>query len=78
MMSEDRQPTSAKPSNTTDNITLDTDEIGIWLINEAPEGPQQMGLVTWHEVTKRIQRQLLQEKFMLVLAELDKEMLDAE
>lgn len=62
----------------TDNITLDTDEIGIWLINEAPEGPQQMGLVTWHEVTKRIQRQLLQEKFMLVLAELDKEMLDAE
>lgn len=78
MSNKDRQPTSAKPSNTTDNITLDTDEIGIWLINEAPEGPQQMGLVTWHEVTKRIQRQLLQEKFMLVLAELDKEMLDAE
>lgn len=71
MSNKDRQPTSA-------TITLDTDEIGIWLINETPEGPQQMGLVTWSELTKRIQQQLLQEKFMFVLAELDKEILDAE
>ena len=75
MSDKDWQPTSAKDIG---NVTLDTDENGIWLINETPEGPQQMGLVTWHEITKRIQQQLLQEKFMLVLAELDKEIFDAE
>ena len=75
MSDKDRQPTSA---NDIGNITLDTDENGIWLINETPEDRQQMGLVTWYEITKRIQQQLLQEKFMLVLAELDKEILDAE
>lgn len=46
-MSKDRQPTSARDDG---NITLDTDEIGIWLIYETPEGPQQMGLVTWNTV----------------------------
>ena len=34
------------------NITLDTDELGIWLINETPEGPQQMGMVSWAEVAR--------------------------
>jgi hypothetical protein len=29
------------------NLTLDTDELGIWLINEAPEGTQQMGHISW-------------------------------
>lgn len=60
------------------NITLETDELGIWLIHEEPNWgtKSQMGHISWHEVTKRIQQQLLQEKFLLVLAELDKELLD--
>ena len=70
-MTKHRQPTSA-------NITLETDEIGIWLMDNTPEDQQRLGLVTWSEITKRIQQQLLQDKFMLVLAELDKEILDAE
>ena len=53
------------------NITLDTDELGIWLINETPEGPQQMGHISWKEVTRGVQQALLQEKFLIVLAELD-------
>jgi len=52
------------------NITLDTDELGIWLINETPEGPQQMGMVSWKEVARGVQTALLQEKFLIVLAEL--------
>ena len=60
------------------NITLETDELGIWLINDDPcwEQKTQMGHISWHEITKRIQQQLLQEKFLLVLAELDKGLLD--
>ena len=52
MSNKDRQPTSA--------ITLDTDEIGIWLINETLEGPQQMGLVTWAEIAKYVRRNIQQ------------------
>jgi len=52
------------------NITLDTDELGIWLINETPEGPKQMGMVSWKEVTRGVQNALLQEKLLIVLAEL--------
>lgn len=57
------------------NITLETDELGIWLVED---GEYQVGHISWYEITKRIQQQLLQDKFMLVLAELDKEILDEE
>jgi len=56
-------------------ITLDTDELGIWLINDTPDGPQQMGHISWKEVTRGVQTALLQEKFLIVLAELDKDLL---
>jgi len=52
------------------NITLDTDELGIWLINETPEGPQQMGMVSWMEVARGVQNALLQEKFLIALAKI--------
>ena len=57
------------------DITLDTDELGIWLINDTPDGPQQMGHISWNEVTRGVQNALLQEKFLIVLAELDKDLL---
>ena len=57
------------------DITLDTDELGIWLINDTPDGPQQMGHISWKEVTRGVQNALLQEKFLIVLAELDKDLL---
>lgn len=57
MSDKDRQPTSA-------TITLDTDEIGIWLIDETPEGPQQMGLVTWSEITKRVRQKIRQAEYL--------------
>lgn len=56
-----------------DNITLDTDEIGIWLIAETTHGPQQMGHVSWSEITERIQQKLLQEQFMIALIKMDEE-----
>jgi len=62
-------------NKTIPQITLDTDELGIWLINETPEGPQKMGMVSWKEVTRGVQTALLQEKFLIVLAELDKDLL---
>ena len=60
------------------NLTLDTDELGIWLIDDAPEGPQQLGHISWREITRGVQQALLQEKFLIALAEIDKEMIDAE
>ena len=60
-MSEDRQPTSAKDIG---NITLDTDEIGIWLINETPEGPQQMGLITWEVIARRVRQKNQQVEYL--------------
>lgn len=54
---------------TLSDITLETDEIGIWLL----VGDQQAGHVSWYEITKRIQQQLLQEKFLIALAETDAE-----
>lgn len=60
------------------NLTLDTDELGIWLIDETPEGPQQMGFISWKEITRGVKQSLLQEEFLLELAELDKEQIDAE
>ena len=55
----------------TMNITLDTDELGIWLIDETPEGPKQMGMVSWNQITKGVQDSLLQERFLIALAKLD-------
>ena len=60
------------------NLTLDTDELGIWLIDDTPEGPQQMGHISWREITRGVQQALLQENFLIALAEMDKEMIDAE
>lgn len=53
------------------NITLDTDELGIWLIEETPDGPLQMGMVSWKQITQGVQNALLQEKFLIALARLD-------
>ena len=59
------------------NLTLDTDDLGIWLINEAPEGAQQMGHISWKEVARGVQQALLQEKFLIALAEIDKDYRDS-
>jgi hypothetical protein len=61
MSNKDRQPTSAKDIG---NITIDTDEVGIWLIDETPEGPQQMGLVTWEVIAKYVRRNIQQAEFI--------------
>lgn len=61
-----------------DSLNLETDEIGIWLVVNTSHGPQQVGHVSWYEITKRIQQKLLQEKFLLTLAKLDGELLDNE
>jgi hypothetical protein len=57
------------------NLTLDTDELGIWLIDDTPQGPEQMGFISWKEVTRGVQTALLQEKFLIALAEMDKDLL---
>ena len=51
------------------NITLDTDELGIWLIEETPDGPQQMGHISWKTVAQGVQTALLQEKFLIALTQ---------
>lgn len=55
------------------NLTLDTDELGIWLIDETPEGPQQMGHISWKVVTQGVQNALIKDKFLLALAKIDEE-----
>ena len=55
------------------DITLETDNIGIWLLEMTPDGMNQLGHVSWYEITKRIQQQLLQEKFLIALAKMDEE-----
>jgi hypothetical protein len=55
------------------DITLETDSVGIWLLKMTPEGANQIGHVSWHEITRRIQDQLLQEKFLMALAKIDEE-----
>lgn len=57
------------------NLTLDTDELGIWLIDDTPEGPQQLGHISWREITRGVQQALLQENFLIALAEIDKDLL---
>ena len=53
------------------NLTLDTDELGIWLVDDRPEGPLQLGHISWKAITQGVQTALLQEKFLLALAKLD-------
>ena len=55
------------------NITLDTDEFGIWLIEETEGGPKQMGHISWKEITRGVQDALLQEQFLIALAKIDQE-----
>ena len=57
------------------NLTLDTDELGIWLIDDTPEGPQQLGYISWREITRGVQQALLQENFLIALAEMDKDLI---
>ena len=56
-MSEDRQPRSA-------TITLDTDEIGIWLMDNTPEDRQRLGLVTWEEIAKYVRQNIQQAEYI--------------
>ena len=62
------------------NLTLDTDELGIWLVEDIPEGPLQLGHVSWKVVAQGVQTALLQERFLLALTRLDEEdgLFDAE
>ena len=53
------------------DITLDTDELGIWLIEETKDGPKQLGMVSWKQITQGVQTALLQERFLIALAKLD-------
>lgn len=57
------------------NLTLDTDELGVWLIDDKPEGPLQLGHISWKIITQGVQQALLQEKFLIALAEIDKDLL---
>ena len=61
-------------------LTLDTDELGIWLVNETPEGPQQMGHISWMAIKQGVQTALFQEQFSMALDKLDAEeaLLDVE
>ena len=55
------------------NITLDTDELGIWLIEETEDGTKQMGHISWKQITRGVQQALLQEQFLIALAKIDQE-----
>ena len=57
------------------NLTLDTDELGIWLITDGVGETQQLGHISWREITRGVQQALLQEKFLIALAEMDKDLL---
>ena len=55
------------------DITLETDDVGIWLIEMTSDGMNQLGHVSWYEITRRIEQKLLQEKFLLALTRIDEE-----
>ena len=57
------------------NLTLDTDELGIWLITEEAGETQQLGNISWREITRGVQQALLQENFLIALAEMDKDLI---
>lgn len=55
-----------------ENVTLETDELGIWLVESLDNGlVHQLGHVSWKEVTKGIQQCLLQEMFLIALTEIE-------
>jgi len=57
-----------------DSITLDTDELGIWLVDETEGGNfQQMGHISWKEVARGVQQALLQERFLIALQKMGQE-----
>jgi hypothetical protein len=59
------------------NITLDVDELGIWLVDETEGGNfQQMGFISWKEIARGVQNALLQEKMLLILQEMGEEFED--
>jgi hypothetical protein len=56
------------------NITLDVDEMGIWLIDEDEDGMvYQMGHISWKEITRGVQQALLQEQFLIALQKMGQE-----
>jgi len=55
------------------DITLDTDELGIWLVYETNEGPQQVGHISWEQVTRGVQQALLQEELLIILQKMGQE-----
>jgi hypothetical protein len=57
------------------NLTLDTDELGIWLVDDGPDGPLQLGHISWKVIAQGVQQALLQEHFLIALAEIDKDLL---
>ena len=59
-----------------DNLTLEADEIGIWLVEELDNGlTKQLGHISWKKITKGVQQNLLQEKFLIALAKMDSDLL---
>ncbi len=59
------------------DITLDTDELGIWLVEATEEGPKQLGHITWTAVTRGVQTALLQTTFLIALIRLPSGSLDS-
>ena len=57
------------------NLTLDTDELGIWLVDDRPDGTLQLGHISWKVIAQGVQQALLQENFLIALAEIDKDLL---
>jgi len=55
------------------NITLETDELGIWLIEDTDEVPKELGHISWRAVARGVQQAMLQEKFLIALINLDQE-----
>ena len=55
------------------NITLDVDELGIWLVDETEDEVMQMGHISWKEITRGVQQALLQERFLIVLQKMGQE-----
>ena len=44
------------------NITLDIDENGIWLIDNTDQGDMQMGHVSWRQIAIHVQKELAELK----------------
>lgn len=55
------------------DITLETDDVGIWLVENNSQGTVQLGHISWYEVTKRIEQQMSKDRFLADLAAVDAE-----